>query len=140
MTELPTVQTAKVSSLYEPSAVGRWSGQIQFQETSQGEIVQAAHSVVLMKAEFTAGGKVSGDSQENGCHMLGIWSQGSIERLIWVDVTFAGCQYPDLNRRYNGSLILTKTDPTGQLQIHAIGLPFSQDAAKTFDVRGTLRR
>src|SRR5271165_3820344 len=46
--------TTVVPSSKDPSPVGKWSGQIQYQEASNGQTVQAAHSVALLSAEFTA--------------------------------------------------------------------------------------
>jgi hypothetical protein len=128
-----------VPSSKDPSPVGKWSGQIQYQEASNGQTVQAAHSVALLTAEFTADGKVMGSSPENGCQLLGVWSAGG-QTLNWIDLTLSNCNYPDLNRRYHGSLILARPDSSGNLQVQSIGTPFSKDTAKVFDVKGTLRR
>jgi hypothetical protein len=131
----PTV----VPSSKDPSPVGKWSGQIQYQEASNGQTVQAAHSVALLTAEFSADGKVMGSSPENGCRLLGVWSAGG-QTLNWIDLTLSNCNYPELNRRYHGSLILARPDSSSNLQVQSIGTPFSKDTAKVFDVKGTLRR
>jgi hypothetical protein len=131
--------TTVVPSSKDPSAVGRWSGQLQYQEASNGQTVQEAHSVALLTAEFTADGKVTGSSPENGCQMLGVWSAGG-QTLNWVDLTFNHCNYPDLNRRYHGSFILARPDSFGNLAVQSIGAAFSKDQAKVFDIKGTLRR
>lgn len=131
--------TTVVPSSKDPSPVGKWSGQIQYQEASSGQTVQAAHSVALLTAEFTADGKVMGSSPENGCQLLGVWSAGG-QTLNWIDLTLSSCNYPDLNRRYHGSLILARPDSSGNLQVQSLGTPFSKDTAKVFDVKGTLRR
>jgi Domain of unknown function (DUF4124) len=128
-----------VPSSKDPSPIGRWSGQLQYQETSNGQTVQAAHSVALMSAEFSADGKVTGVSTENGCQLLGVWSSGP-QTLIWVDVTFDHCVTGDLNRRYHGSFILARPDSSGNLSVQSIGPAFSKDTGKYFDVKGTLRR
>ena len=131
--------TTVVPSSKDPSPVGRWSGQLQYQETSSGQTIQAAHSVALMSAEFTDDGKVTGVSTENGCQLLGVWSNGG-QTLIWVDLTFDHCAVGDLNRRYHGSFILARPDSSGNLSVQSIGAPFSRDTTKYFDVKGTLRR
>jgi hypothetical protein len=131
--------TTVVPSSKDPSPVGKWSGQIQYQEASNGQTVQAAHSVALLTAEFTADGKVMGSSPENGCQVLGVWSAGG-QTLNWIDLTLSNCNYPDLNRRYHGSLVLARPDSSGNLQVQSLGTPFSKDTAKVFDVKGTLRR
>jgi hypothetical protein len=131
--------TTVVPSSKDASPVGKWSGQMQYQEASNGQTVQAAHSVALLTAEFTADGKVMGSSPENGCQLLGVWSAGG-QTLNWIDLTLSNCNYPDLNRRYHGSLILARPDSSGNLQVQSIGTPFSKDTAKVFDAKGTLRR
>jgi hypothetical protein len=131
--------TTVVPSSKDLSPVGKWSGQIQYQEASNGQVVQAAHSVALLTAEFTGDGKVIGSSVENGCQLLGVWSAGG-QTLNWIDLTLSNCTYADLNRRYHGSLILARPDSSGNLQVQSIGTPFSKDTAKVFDVKGTLRR
>ena len=80
-----------------------------------------------------------GSSPENGCQVLGVWSAGG-QTLNWIDLTLSSCNYPDLNRRYHGSLILARPDSSGNLQVQSLGTPFSKDTAKVFDVKGTLRR
>jgi hypothetical protein len=131
--------TTVVPSSKDPSPVGKWSGQIQYQVASNGQTIQAAHSVALLTAEFTSDGKVMGSSPENGCQVLGVWSAGG-QTLNWIDLTLSSCNYPDLNRRYHGSLILARPDSSGNLQVQSLGTPFSKDTAKVFDVKGTLRR
>ena len=130
---------AVVASSKDPSPVGRWSGQIQYSEISNGQAVQGAHSVALMRTEFTADGKVTGSSAENGCQMLGVWSAGG-QTLAWLDLTFDQCRISELNRRYHGSFILGRPDSSGQLQMQSLGAPFSKDTGKAFDIKGTLRR
>lgn len=70
----------------------RLDGAISPQRVTQ--TVQAAHSVALLTAEFTADGKVMGSSPENGCHLLGVWSAGG-QTLNWIDLTLSDCNYPD---------------------------------------------
>jgi hypothetical protein len=131
--------TIVVPSSKDPSPVGKWSGQFQYAEIFNGQTVQSVHSVALMSAEFSADGKITGSSHENGCQMLGVWSAGG-QTLIWVDLTFDHCAADALNRRYHGSFILARPDSSGQLQLQSLGAPFSKDAGKAFDIKGTLRR
>jgi hypothetical protein len=126
--------TTVVPSSKDPSPGGKWSGQIQYQEASNGQTIQAAHSVALLTVEFAADGKVMGSSAENGCQLLGVWSAGG-QRLNWADLTLSNCSYPDLNRRYHGRFILARPDSSGNLQVQSIGTPFSKDTAKVFDVK-----
>ena len=85
--------TTMVPSSTTPSPVGKWWGQIQYQATENGQTIQAAHSVAMASAEFTAEGKVGGASPDNGCKLLGVWSQGMVPTLIWLDVTLDGCRF-----------------------------------------------
>jgi hypothetical protein len=130
-----------VASSKNLSPVGTWSGQIQYQESQNGQTVAAAHSVALLRAEFAADGKVSGVSDGNGCSLLGVWSDGG-QTLVWIDMTLSGCNYADLNRRYHGSFILARPDSSGQLAAESLGMPapFSKDVGKLYDIKGTLRR
>jgi hypothetical protein len=137
----PAAAPIHVPSSKNPSPVGTWSGQIQYQENQNGQTVAAAHSVALLKAEFTADGKVSGASDGNGCQLLGVWSDGG-QTLVWIDITLSGCSYAELNRRYHGSFILARPDSSGQLAAESLGIPvvFSKDVGRMFDIKGTLRR
>jgi Domain of unknown function (DUF4124) len=137
----PEQPTSSVPSSKNPSPVGTWSGQIQYHEFQNGQTVQAAHSVALLRAEFTADGKVSGASDGNGCKMLGVWSDGG-QALVWIDITLSACTYGELNRRYHGSFILARPDSSGQIAAESMGVPIilSKDVAKMFDIKGTLRR
>lgn len=128
-----------VPSSKNPSPVGSWAGEIQYQEAQNGKVVQAAHSVALLKAELTADGRVTGLSDSNGCKWLGVWSDGG-QTLIWIDVTLSGCAYVDFNRRYHGSFILARPDNSGQITGQSLGVAFSSDVGKAFDIKGTLRR
>jgi hypothetical protein len=131
----PTV----VPSSKDPSPVGKWSGQLQFQETANGQVVQAAHSVALTNAEFTSDGKVTGSSHENGCRLLGVWSQ-SLQVLISLDLTLSDCAVPTLNRRYRGMLTLARPDSSGRIDLQSIPGMFSDEVGKYFDIKGTLHR
>ena len=112
---------------------------MQFQETANGETVQAAHAVALVKAEFTPDGKIIGASIENGCQLLGIWSQ-SMQVLISIDLTLSQCSIEQLNRRYHGMLTLARPDSSGQIDVQSIPGMLSKDVGKYFDIKGTLRR
>jgi hypothetical protein len=65
-----------ISSSTNPSPVGDWRGQIQYQGRESGQTLTQAHSVAPLAVNFTADGKVSGGSADNECKWLGVWSQG----------------------------------------------------------------
>jgi hypothetical protein len=90
--------------------VGDWRGQTQFQGAQNAVVIEEAHSVVPLVLTFSADGKVSGASTENGCGLLGLWAPGVTPRLFNLDITLKGCRYPGLNRRYAGTLIATFAD------------------------------
>ena len=137
----PQSNATTISSSSNPSPIGKWAGQEQFNGVENGEAIRDAHTVVLGTIEFTGDGKVSGSSPENGCSLLGVWSQGGPATLVWLDFTLDGCRYEGLNRRYHDSIILAKPDSSGELTAQAIENPhLGQLKARMFDIKGTLRR
>jgi hypothetical protein len=54
--------------------VGDWRGQTQFQGAENAQVMDVAHSVVPLVLTFSADGKVSGVSADNGCSLLGLWA------------------------------------------------------------------
>ena len=62
--------------------VGDWRGQTQFQGAANAQVIEEAHSVVPLVLTFSADGKVSGVSAENGCAFLGLWAPGVTPRLF----------------------------------------------------------
>lgn len=69
------------------SIVGDWHGQTQFQGAQNAQVIEEAHSVVPLVLTFSADGKVSAVSPENGCALLGLWAPGSTPRLFALDIT-----------------------------------------------------
>jgi hypothetical protein len=123
-----------------PSIVGDWRGQTQFQGAQNAQVIDEAHSVVPLVLTFSADGKVSGVSAENGCAFLGLWAPGATPRLFPLDITLTGCRYSGLNRRYAGNLIATFTDNSAQLSLSAYALPIPRQPTRRYDVGATLRR
>jgi hypothetical protein len=120
--------------------VGDWHGQTQFQGAQNAQVIEEAHSVVPLVLTFSADGKVSGVSAENGCSLLGLWAPGSTPRLFMLDITLTGCRYAGLNRRYSGTLIATFTDNSAQFSLLAYALPIPGQPTRKYDVGATLRR
>jgi hypothetical protein len=131
-----------VPAVHNPSAVGRWQGQMQYAGTEAGEEIQAAHSVVSLDLEFTPDGKVSGGSLENGCRWLGVWSQGGkgIERVITLNLSTSHCQFDGLNRKFTGTFLLGVPDSMGQMQLAAFTIALPGQKGRAYHLDGTLRR
>jgi hypothetical protein len=123
-----------------PSIVGDWRGQTQFQGAQNAQVIEEAHSVVPLVLTFSADGKVSGSSTDNGCALLGLWAPGYTPRLFNLDITLKDCRYSGLNRRYTGSLIATFTDNSAQFSLSAYALPIPGQPVRRYDVGATLRR
>ena len=141
--------TAPAASSSEPdgnqtsapeSIVGQWRGQTQFQGAEEGRDLQEVHSVVPLVLTFSADGKVSGVSADNGCQLLGIWSPAVTPRLFTLDVTLSDCRYAGLNRRYSGTLTLGHADGSALLGLQADTMPVLGSPRRRYDVAATLRR
>jgi hypothetical protein len=120
--------------------VGAWSGQTQFQGAENAQVMEAAHSVVPFVLTFSADGKVSGSSADNGCSLLGLWAPGVTPRLFNLDITLKGCRFAGLNRRYAGTLVATFADNLAQFSLAAYALPIPGQPVRRYDVGATLRR
>jgi hypothetical protein len=120
--------------------VGDWHGQTQFQGAQNAQVIDEAHSVVPLVLTFSADGKVSALSPENGCAFLGLWAPGATPRLFALDITLKGCRFSELNRRYAGSLIATFPDNSAQLSLSAYAVPIPGQPVRRYDVGATLRR
>jgi hypothetical protein len=122
------------------SIVGDWRGQTQFQGAENTQVIDAAHSVVPLVLTFSADGKVSGSSADNGCSLLGLWAAGLTPRLFNLDITLKGCRFAGLNRRYAGTVIATFADNSAQFSLAAYALPIPGQPIRRYDVGATLRR
>jgi hypothetical protein len=120
--------------------VGDWSGQTQFQGAQNGQIMDEAHSVVPLVLTFSADGKVSSSSADNGCALLGLWAPGATPRLFMLDITLKGCRYSGLNRRYSGTLIATFSDDSAQFSLMTYAPPIPGQPIRKYDLGATLRR
>jgi hypothetical protein len=122
------------------SVVGEWRGQTQFQAAQNRQLIEEAHSVVPLALTFSADGKVSGKSADNGCEVLGKWAPGMTPRMFTLDITLKNCEYGGLNRRYTGSFIATFPENLAQLSLQAIEVPAPGRIARRYDVGAALRR
>ena len=123
-----------------PTVVGEWRGQVQFQGAQSGQQLDAAHSVVPMVLSFTADGKVSGSSSDNGCKLRGVWAPAVTPRSFPLDITLAECQYSGLNRRYSGNMITGNLDKSAQFSLLAYTAPIPGQPMSRYDVAATLRK
>jgi len=123
-----------------PTVVGDWRGQGQFQGTENGRLIADAHTVVPLVLTFTADGKVTGSSPDNGCEVLGLWYVGGTPRLFTLDVTLSKCRYSGFTRQYSGSFVATFPTNSGELALQAYAMPILGQATRRYDVGATLRR
>jgi hypothetical protein len=122
------------------SIVGQWRGQTQFQGAENGRELHEAHSVVPLVLTFSADGKVSGVSTDNGCTLLGLWAPGVTPRLFTLDVTLSDCRYAGLNRRYSGTVITASIDQSAQFTLMVYTVPIPGQSIRRYDVCATVRR
>ena len=122
------------------SIVAQWRGQTQFQGAEEGRELQEVHSVVPLVLTFSADGKVSGVSADNGCQLLGLWSPAVTPRLFTLDVTLSDCRYAGLNRRYTGTVTIGHTDGSALLGLQADTMPVLGLPRRRYDVAATLLR
>jgi hypothetical protein len=134
----PQLAATTIASSSNPSAVGDWHGQMQYQGRESGQTLEEAHSVAPLSLNFTADGKVSAASQENGCKWLGVWSQAG--RIISIDLSLTGCGFAGLNRRYTGTFLLGVPDSSGEVMLQASAMGLPGQGARLYDIKGTLRR
>lgn len=134
-----TTTLAARSGSGTPPVGGEWRGQTQYQGSENGQYLQGSQSVVPLAISLTQDGKVTGDSSENGCHVLGIWGPGVSPNVAALDVTLNGCSHASFNRRYSGFLTAGQDLRTAQLSLQAYD-PGSGRTTRLYDVKSTLRR
>lgn len=133
-------QDSPRTTTVQAAPIGKWRGQAQYQVSENGQHVGNAQSVVVLELVFDPEGKVSGASMENGCRVLGLWSQGGTPRIFALDLSFSACGYPDYNRRYSGTLLIGAPNMTAQLFLQAYTTPMLEARVRRFDVSGTMHR
>lgn len=118
---------------------GTWTGQVQFQATLGGEVVQTAHSVNTFMLVIHPHGKVVGISKENGCKLLGVASPSMGSHLLNLDITVSECSYNDYNQRYKGRIAFYEKRGDADFSLQWIKMiPGKQP--KTADIKATLFR
>lgn len=123
-----------------PTVVGEWRGQTQYQGAENGQLIANAHTVVPLVSSFTADGKVTGSSPENGCELLGLWYVGVTPRLFPLDITLKNCRYSGFNRRFTGNFLATFPTMSGELSLQVYTIPVAGEPMRQYDVGATLRR
>jgi hypothetical protein len=141
-TNVPCEGQALKPEAHEDSAYkspyGVWLGQVQLKETTTKGA--AAHAVAPLTIMVEAGGKLTGASNETGCHLLGIASPSpATPNLLNLDATLTGCQDAGFSRHYNGSLALYPAQRYMQLMLLSPPRPGDAPVA-THDLTGTMRR
>jgi hypothetical protein len=129
---------ANLSGNYS-TLLGDWRGQAQYQASKNGQRVEAAHSVVPLVLSVGGDGKVIGISATNGCKFLGVSAPGLVAAVLDLDVSLTNCNYPGMNRRFSGSLLLNASAKTAQLSLQAYSSP-AITPASFYDIKATLRR
>lgn len=123
-----------------PSLVGEWRGQTQYEASESGQQIGESHTVVPLVLTFSADGKLSGTTPDNGCQWLGVWSVGSTPRSFSLDVSLSGCRYAGFNRRFSGNLIATFPEQSAQLTLQAFDVFHAGQTPRMYDIKATLRR
>jgi hypothetical protein len=132
-TGVPVPAKTTAASFY-----GGWTGQAQYQATTKGQSVDAAHAVVNLALVIAPDGKLSGDSKDNGCHALGIASPQSSQTLK-LDVSLTGCQYAGYNRRYTGTFGLPPGKDYATVSLLAYDVRPGTPSAM-YDIKATMQR
>jgi len=117
---------------------GEWHGQAQYQATVKGQPVESAHAVVDLIVTVGAKGKITGESDGNGCRALGVASPSN-SQMMALDVSLSGCSYAGYSRRYSGTLALPPDQGFVRLSLVAYESRPGQPAAM-YDVKATMRR
>jgi len=134
----PTVHGDTANSAYS-SPSGTWRGQVQYQGTSSGSVVQEVMAVVPLVIDIDPRGQVKGSSPENGCVLKGIAAPGFTPTLLKLDITLTRCQYKGLNRRFSGSILVNQAQKYAQFSLsgsHVVPM----GVMTLYDIKGTLRR
>jgi len=119
--------------------VGDWRGQAQFQGTLAGKIDPAAQTVSELSVKIEPGGRLTGASATNGCKLQGTATPGAAPTVANLEITFSGCTYPELNRKFMGNLIEYPKDRYVALSLNANQLATGGKKPATYSVKATIR-
>lgn len=135
----PSKTVGDVGNSAYSSASGTWRGQVQYQATGKGGVIQEAMAVVPLTIDVDPQGKVVGSSPENGCKLRGIASPGIVPTSVSLDITFSDCRYSAFNRRLFGTLTVNQAQKYAQFSLNGTNAnPFG--GMFFFDIKGTMRR
>ncbi|MFZ5555285.1 MAG: hypothetical protein ACOZDY_00960 [Pseudomonadota bacterium] len=121
------------------SVAGVWYGQAQYQASKAGQPVNEAHAVVQLAIRVEPGGKLVGQSPENGCQLLGLATPFVGPNSFQLDVTLSKCGFSMLNRRYTESLALNPKAGTLSLSLNGNHVRVGEPAW-SFNVKATMTR
>jgi hypothetical protein len=134
---LPAAFTDALAADGYATPYGEWRGQTQYQARIRGESDAAAHAVINLVLNLEPGGKVTGGSPDNGCHVLGIGKPGISPNIVTLNVTLTGCTYAGFNRTYNGHIALYTEKKYAALSLQAV---LMTGKGGYFTIESTMRR
>ena len=139
----PRVETTSAGVLLSQGAHrfhGNWYGPLQLQAKVGETRVAGAHALVQSSFTVDENGSVRGSAPDAGCQFRGIASWDALLHTYALEVSATGCKVAELNRRYNGQLLMPGSGVSATLALSAggnAGLPAREIVA---EVRATLHR
>lgn len=123
---------------------GFWSGHAQYKAMVGGNPLPDAHSVVVLTINIDPRGKVVGESQENGCKLLGIAAPSALGKSILdLNVTLKNCETNSLNRTYSGKLNYMPSNGVANLHLYTSAIALDKSDKPTpssFSIDSTMNR
>ena len=118
----PRVQTTLPGVLLSQGAHrfhGRWYGTLQLQ-AKVGE-TRVAGALALVQASFTVdeNGGVRGSAPDAGCQFRGIATWDELLHTYAIEAGATGCKVAELNRRYNGQMLMPGIGASATLELSA---------------------
>lgn len=118
---------------------GPWRGQTQFKETVSGGSDRLAHMITPLALTIDVGGKVTGETRDSGCRIVGVALPGPVLTMPDLDLTVSSCNNRVFNRRYTGSLVVHAHQEAATLRLRSLPPPVFGKPA-TYDISATLTR
>jgi hypothetical protein len=141
---VPTGNVPKIIGDRENSAYsspyGDWRGDVQLQLNQNGQLVAEAHTVAPMTISINPQGKIQLAAPKSGCTGKGVAAPYMGGSALSLDVTFAGCQVANFNKRMHGHLLLNPRQRVAQLSLSVMKTVPLMANTEFVDVKATLRR